>query len=78
MFSCFNFIQKTNCNTNTFSAKNKYGGYTHEIQILPYLVIRLNEVDPNTINIKLIEKRINKKQDSFFLHQKKHVVDGYN
>jgi hypothetical protein len=50
----------------TFTKKNKYGGYTHEIEILPYLLIRLNEMNSTTINVELIEKRVLQKEKIHF------------
>jgi hypothetical protein len=50
----------------TFTDKNKFGGYTHEIEFSPIIVLRLIEMDPETIHVEFVEKRIIRKDKVFF------------
>jgi hypothetical protein len=43
---------------STLTAKNQYGGYTHEIKIMPIFIIRLIEMNQTSINVQFIEKKI--------------------
>lgn len=42
----------------SYTNKNKYGGYTHEIEFTPILVLRFTEMDTTTVQIEFLEKRI--------------------
>jgi len=50
----------------TYTKKNKLGGYTHEIEITPIVAITLTEMDTQTIQVELVEKRIIGKNKVFF------------
>ena len=50
----------------TFTEKNKFGGYTHEIEFSPIIVLRLIEMDPKTIQVEFVERRIIRKDKLFF------------
>lgn len=50
----------------TFANRNKYGGYTHEIQITPLIIFKFTEKDTQTIEIELLEKRIFRKDKVYF------------
>lgn len=50
----------------TNSKRNKFGGYNHEIEFTPILVIRLTEMDSMTIEGEFLEKRILLKDKVFF------------
>ena len=51
---------------NTYTERNKYGGYTHEIKIDSTYFMRLIEMGARNINVELIEKRILKKNKVHF------------
>lgn len=56
----------------TYSEKNQFGGYTHEILITPSIMLRFTEMDTHTIEIELIQKKFlgkNKVHFSFITHE---------
>lgn len=45
----------------TYTKRNQYNGFTHDIDFTPFLFLRLTELDSNTINVELIEKKLFRK-----------------
>ena len=51
---------------STLAARNQYGGYTHEITIMPIFLFRLTEMNSTSINVEFVEKRILRKDKIHF------------
>lgn len=56
----------------TYTKRNEFGGFNHEIEFTPTLKLFFKELDSQTINVEFIEKRIfgkDKKIFTFISHQ---------
>ena len=50
----------------TYTKKNEFGGFNHEIEFNPTLKLVFKELDTQTINVEFLEKRIFGKDKKFF------------